>query len=239
MGNTLGASQMRNAAFATRDMELDARQTGTGFAPILGVHFNYENLNFAAKYEFKANIELTNETEKDDIGMYPHNVESRSDVPALLSLAGSYDISPRFSVSLTYIHHFEKQNGLKFGQAADEHGTRIDRTALVNGGTNELMLGFEWRLTPKFTISTGGQYTKYNLKDDWHNDITHHLDNFTLGLGAAYRATEKITINLGGINTFYQKKTVYFSNPLSSAPLIKQSYQRTNKALAIGIDYKF
>ena len=113
------------------DKMLDVKQKGNGFAPILGVHVNLGNLNLAAKYEFNAKITLKNETIKDDVNMYPDGKEPRSDVPALLSLAGSYDIIPSLKLSVTYIHHFEPQATIQDGTGL------INRQDLIDKGTNE------------------------------------------------------------------------------------------------------
>ncbi|MCL2329435.1 MAG: aromatic hydrocarbon degradation protein, partial [Bacteroidetes bacterium] len=51
------------------DRAIDLKQSGWGIAPILGVDFNYKNLNVGIKYEFKTAIKLTNKTKENTSGM--------------------------------------------------------------------------------------------------------------------------------------------------------------------------
>jgi len=234
-------------AAATANQELDVKQTGSGIAPILGVHLRLENLNLAAKYEFATKITLTNETveEKNAMNMYPDKQKLRSDVPALLSLAGSYDIIPALKFSFTYLHHFETQATIESWSPDATHpdgGVIVQRQKLINGGTNEYMAGLEWMLNDKFTVSTGFQWTFFNVSDAWQNDITHHLTNRTMGIGAAYHLNERITLNVGGLYTWYDKSTVKGNAAIAGTPIsvpFEQTFDRTNRAIAIGIDYRF
>jgi len=171
------------------------------------------------------------------MNLYPDGKKLRSDVPALLSLAGSYDIIPALTFSFTYLHHFEPQATIESWD-----GTKIvQRQDLIDSGTNEYMAGLEWKITDKLTISTGCQYSKVGVSDAWQNDITHNLDNFTMGLGAAYHFGERLTLNIGGINTWYTPVTTNGTASIQGAfpTSYKQTYDRTNKAIAIGIDYRF
>ena len=224
------AGGLKLVAANTANQILDAKQKGSGIAPIFGLHFNFGNLNLAAKYEFKTKITLKNETAegKNAMNLYPDGKELRSDVPAVLSLAGSYNIIPALRFSVTYLHHFEPQATIESWD-----GTKVvQRQDLIDSGTNEFMFGLEWRIGEKLTISTGCQYSDVSVKDAWQNDITHNLDNFTLGLGAAYHFGERLTLNVGGMNTWYSPVTI-------EGAAYNQKYDRKNKAIALGIDYRF
>jgi len=210
--------------------ELDVVQKGSGIAPILGVHLNVGNLNLAAKYEFNAKITIKNETKQNAMDMYPDGKELRSDVPALLSLAGSYDILPALRLSVTYLHHFEPQATIESWDAPNQR--IVNRQDLIDKGTNEYQAGLEWKITDKLTISTGCQYSDVSVSDAWQNDIAHNLTNFTMGLGAAYQLSDRLTLNIGGLYTWYDPVSV-------KSATYTQTYDRTNKALAVGIDFKF
>jgi len=215
--------------------ELDVVQKGSGIAPIIGVHVNVGNLNLAAKYEFNAKITIKNETKKNAMDMYPDGLELRSDVPALLSLAGSYDILPALRLSVTYLHHFEPQATIESwvpsSSLSSSLGSILQRQDLIKRGTNEYQAGMEWKITDKLTLSTGCQYSDVSVSNDWQNDIAHNLDNFTWGLGAAYQLSDRLTLNIGGLYTWY--------TPVSVKSGYTQTYDRTNKALALGIDFHF
>ena len=47
-------------------IELDCDQTGWGLTPVLGVDVKYGKFNFGAKYEFKTNLNIENNTKKLD-----------------------------------------------------------------------------------------------------------------------------------------------------------------------------
>ena len=222
------------------DKALDVSQKGNGFAPLIGVHFKAGHLNLAAKYEFKTKITLTSDPKQDDMDMYPKDKKLRSDVPALLSLGGSYDIVPALKLSVTYIHHFEPQASIESWDVATK--TIVKRQKLIDHGTNEYMGGLEWKPFKNLIISTGCQWSNVGVSDEWQSDITHNMDNFTLGLGFGYHFNDRLTLNIGGINTWYKassiKSDVY--PPYSSVSLpYTQTYNRTNRAVAIGIDYRF
>ncbi|MDR0437620.1 MAG: TonB-dependent receptor, partial [Bacteroidales bacterium] len=228
------------SANATSNQSLDVKQTGNGIAPIFGVHYRVCGFDFAAKYEFKTKITLTNETKEDATGMYPDGKKLRSDVPAILSLAGSYDITPNVKVSVTYLHHFEKQATFETWVPTDDDylgGFIAQRQKLINGNTNEYKAGVEWKLNDKLTLSTGFQYSDVNVFDTWQNDIAHNLDNFTVGLGFAYRITDRLTLNFGAINTWYTPSSV--TGVAGGVIPYKQTYDRTNRAIAVGVDYRF
>jgi long-subunit fatty acid transport protein len=224
-------------AAATTDRSLDVKQTGSGVAPILGVHFRTKKgLDLAIKYEFQTNITLTNETKQDvQPPMYPDGQKLRSDVPAVLSLAISQDnfFHSKLKVAVTYLHHFEKQANLQSWNA--DAKTIVQRNKLIDKNTTEMMIGAEWKLNDKLTISTGVQASTVGVSDAWQNDISHNLDNITLGLGFAYRVNDKLTLNFGAINTWYEPATVQGN---VSGVDYKQTFDRTNKAVAVGIDYR-
>ena len=229
------AGGLKLVSASTADQFLDAKQKGNGIAPIFGVHFNFDRLNLAAKYEFKTKITVKNETKQNAMNMYPDGKELRSDVPAVLSVAGSYDIVPALKLSVTYLHHFEPQATIESwapDAANPNGGTIVQRQKLIDHGTNEYQAGLEWKVIRGLTLSTGCQLSKVGVSELWQNDITHNLDNFTWGLGAAYHFNNRLTLNIGGIYTWYNSVSVGKTTPI-------QTYERTNKAVAIGIDFRF
>ena len=232
---TLAGGLKQLAAGIPGNTELDVKQSGRGVAPILGLHYKKDGLNLAVKYEFKTKITLKNETSKNALNMYPDKQELRSDIPAVLSLAGSFEIVPSLRLSLTYLNHFEKQAVIESwspDNTLPKGGTIVERQNFINSGTIEYQAGLEWMIGDKFTLSAGCQWSDVDVKETWHNDITHNLDNFTLGIGAQYKFGERLSLNLGGLNTWYTPVTIDNS-------VYKQTYDRENKAIALGIEYRF
>ena len=120
-------------ANAVKDKQLDSKQSGYGFNPIVGVFFNHKGWSLGVKYEFRTKITVTNKTAVDDTGLYPDNEKSRNDIPALLSVAAGKEFCDRFRVSVEYHHYFDKSARI----AHDKHD-------LIDGGTNEYIAGFEY-----------------------------------------------------------------------------------------------
>ncbi len=226
-------------AAATSDQTLDAKQKGSGIAPILGLHFNVNSLNLAVKYEFRTKIALTNDTKQNAMNMYPDGLELRSDVPALLSIGGSYDIVPAVKFSVTYLHHFEPQATLEswVPDATKANGGYIvQRQDLIDRGTNEYMAGLEWKVAGGLIFSAGCQWSDVSVSDAWQNDITQNMDNFTLGLGAAYHFSSRLTLNVGGMYSWYDSPSV---KGMANNQPYTQTYERTSQAAAVGIEYRF
>ena len=84
------------------NLALDCDQTGWGLTPVLGVDVKYGKFNFGAKYEFKTNLNIENNTKKLDypdsaeglVGPYKHGVNTPNDIPSMLSVAASYRFLP-------------------------------------------------------------------------------------------------------------------------------------------------
>ena len=53
-------------------------------------------------------MELTNETTKDDMGLFPDGGGSRSDLPAILAAGAEYKVSDALKVSGSYTLYFDK-----------------------------------------------------------------------------------------------------------------------------------
>ena len=82
---------------------IDCTQTGWGLTPILGVDFKWRGLTLAAKYEFKTNLNIENDTKKleapaafeSSLEPYKHGVNTPSDMPSVLYVAAGYEFIPQ------------------------------------------------------------------------------------------------------------------------------------------------
>ena len=115
-------------------------------------------------------------------------------------------------------------------------GNRQDE---LTGGTNEFLLGVEYDINDKFTVSCGGQRTDYGLSDGYQQNTSFACDSYSVGLGGAWNITEKIRLNMGYFMTIYSDYTKaqdqYLGLPYSG----KEVYSRTNYVVGVGVDYKF
>ena len=106
MKESLGGAQLAN-------LELDCDQSGWGLTPIIGVDAKLGRWNLAAKYEFKTNLNIENQTHTLEVPTgtpeaviepYADGEQTPSDIPAYLSVAAGYEILPnlRASVALNF-----------------------------------------------------------------------------------------------------------------------------------------
>ena len=232
------------------DLQLDCLQKGWGFTPIVSLDFREGPLTVAARYEFRTKINTENDTKTldasikntdpttatampyingktalaqfgDKVAPYEDGATTRYDMPSLLSVAVGYEITPKLRATLEY-HFFDDKHAKMAG----------DRQKELTHGTNEFLLGVEYDINEKFTVSCGGQRTDYGLADGYQQNTSFACDSWSVGLGGAWNINEKVRLNAGyfcSLYSDYNKQVTYG----------KETYSRTNHVIGIGVDYKF
>jgi len=232
-GAAQGFSQLEDGAAAT-DIKLNAKQAGWGVTPILGVDFNYKNLNIGIKYEIITQIWIKNKTKENTSGIadFDDGKRTRSDIPGLLGVGVSYKFLNEKLIASAGFHLFldksakmpnNKQDHLKGGKY-NEH----------KGNSYEFMLGLEYVINDKFLVSAGGQITRLGLTDNFQSDMSFYCNSFSIGVGGAYTIIKNLTLNLSYLFTNFDKYTN--NNTVYGG---KEVYTRTSHAIGIGLDYKF
>lgn len=231
-----GDSPQLAAILDKSKIELDCNQTGWGLTPILGIDAKFGKLNLAAKYEFKANMNIENDTRKitypaaADAAMasFKNGVNTPNDIPAMLSVAAGYEFLPSLRVSAEY-HFFDDKNaGMADGK--QKHLTK---------GTNEYLAGIEWDVTHILTLSGGGQITDYGLSDAFQTDTSFSCDSYSLGFGAKLSLTERLSMDIGYMWTHYKDYTKVSENYNGSKLSGTNVYGRTNKVFGLSVGYRF
>lgn len=221
------------------DLRLDCVQRGWGFAPIVSVDYHQNGIAFAARYEFRTKINTKNETAtlSDELpasltAPYADGNHVRYDMPALLSVAFGYEFTPQLRATAEY-HFFDDKNAKMSG----------DRQKTLEGGTNEYLLGVEYDINKKFTISCGGQRTDYGLSDEYEQHTSFACDSYSVGLGGAWNINDKVRLNAGYFVTIYSDYTKEYSKDnggyFGTGYPGKDTFSRTNHVIGIGLDYKF
>lgn len=226
------------------NLRLDCDQTGWGITPIIGINYRYKGLTLAAKYEFKTNLNIENDTKEleDPTGSladFKHGVNTPSDIPAMLAVAAGYEFTPKLRATLEY-HFFDD----KHAEMANMPGTTIGKQKALKHGTHEFLAGVEYDINKTFTVSAGAQRTDYGLSDDYQSNTSFSCDSYSVGLGAAINLSSHVKLNVGYFWTMYSDytKNVPAGNPggYNGTTLPGQDvYSRTNKVFGMGIDYKF
>jgi long-subunit fatty acid transport protein len=143
------------------------------------------------------------------------------DSPAMLAVGAMWSITDAIRVNLGY-HHFYDKNANWYNNSQN----------LLDGGTNEYLAGAEWDVTDKFTISAGAQVTRYQLTDEYMNDMSFVVNSSSVGFGFNYKANDNITLKAAYFQTNYED----YDRVTSQEPLISDSFTRTNRVLGVGCE---
>ena len=204
------------------DYILDCSQNGFGITPIVGVDVNLGNLNLAAKYEFRTKINLENESKNTPnvdalMPAYADKAEVRSDIPSLLTLGAQYSFSS-VRIGAGFHYYWDK----------DAQGSPIKE----GENTWEALLGVEWDMNEKVTLSCGGYRTEYGFDDADMNDTNFNISSYGLCLGGAYKINDMLKVNVGYMHSFYDEHEV-------ASAIGKDLYTRKNDVVGVSLDFKF
>ena len=211
-------------------VNLLCNQWSVGIAPVIGVDWRVGQFNFAAKYEFKTQIRMENEStvnkasEIPAVNKFRDGEKVNEDMPAQLAVGAMWNITDAVRLNLGY-HHFYDKNARWYN----------DSQELLDGGTNEYLAGAEWDVTKKLTISTGGQITRYQLTDAYMNDMSFVVNSFSFGLGFNYKVSDVVSLKAAYFQTNYDD----YKRVTSLEPLVSDTFTRTNRVLGIGCELNF
>ena len=206
------------------DFNLDCKQEAFGFQPIIGANLKLGKLNIGAKYEFRAKINLENESKNSanvDLLMdaYADGKKVRSDIPALFTIGAQYEITDNVRAMAGFNYYFDK----------DAKGS----ATAVSDDTYEITLGAEWDINDKWTVGLGGQRTEYGFADSDMVDTNFNINSYGLCVGGAYKFSEKLKVNFGYMHSFYDDHK--FTNANGTAC----NYTRKNEVVGVSMDFKF
>lgn len=215
---TLGAT-----ATLMDNKEVDTQQTGAGITPILGVNLSpAEGLNIGIKYEFKTFMTLTNETTKDDTGLFPDKAKSGSDIPAILAIGADYKFSDKLNVQLSYNTYFDKN--VDWGNNVYQQKRTIDNNYW------EIALGAQYAISDNFAISAGVMHSNTGVSEDYQSDFSYSNDSYSGGLGFEWKLSKKLTFDAGAMMTKYIDYEKSFDG-------YKETYGKSNVLFALGLSY--
>lgn len=224
---TLAGAAAQYAAL-TADHELDVKQKGTSVSPVVALAFHKGAWDASVKYEFKMGTELEIESApvsaKDPVinSIFPDGAKVKSETPALLSAAVSRHFGP-VKVTAEWHHYFDKDAENSFSN-------------VIDGNTNEYLLGAEWTISDRWLVSAGAQRTALNMIENNYSDMNFSISSWSVGFGAAYKFSEKARLNLGIMPTFYETAT---ARGQYQGVDFTDVYDRTSWAWGLGLDLKF
>lgn len=211
-------------------VNLLCNQDGMGIAPVIGVDWKYKNFNFAAKYEFKTQIRMKNESTVNEaseiaaVNRFRDAEKVNEDAPALLTIGAQWKPIDEVSLNLGWHHFFDKD--------ASWYGNTQE---LLDHNTNEFLAGVEWDVTDRLNVSCGGQLTRYGLSDRYMNDMSFVVNSYSIGLGFSYKVKDNVTLSAAYFQTNYDN---YNRNDYPTAG-VSDSFTRTNRVLGVGCQLDF
>ena len=211
-------------------VNLLSNQDGLGIAPVIGVDWKYKNFNFAAKYEFKTQIRMKNEStvnkasEIAAVNRFRDGEKVNEDAPALLTIGAQWKPIEEVSLNLGWHHYFDKD--------ANWYNNTQD---LLRRNTNEYLAGVEWDVTDRLNVSCGGQLTRYGLTDEYMNDMSFVVNSYSLGFGFSYKVKNNITLSAAYFQTNYDKYTRE-NYPTAG---VSDTFTRTNRVLGASCQIDF
>lgn len=208
----------------SQGVNLLANQTGLGIAPVIGIDYKLnDHFNFAAKYEFKTQMRMKNESTVFEAGLiesvnkYVDETKVNEDSPALLTLGAQWTPIDAVRLSAGGHYFFDKQ--------ARWYGNSQDK---LDHNTYEILAGAEWDINSRLTISLGGQLTRYGLTDEYMTDMSFVVNSYSIGFGANYKVSDKVKLKAAFFQTEY--------GDYERTTPTKDSFTRTNRVLGLGCD---
>jgi len=125
----------------TADLEVDAEEKGTGFAPIIGVNIApNDKINIGLKYEFKTKMELTTTVNdgKGANGMFIQDSTVHGDMPAMFSAGIQYKVLPKLTASAGFHYYFDKS--ANYGKTLDSTGEQVGNEEVIDDNFFEIAL---------------------------------------------------------------------------------------------------
>ena len=222
-----GAAEMDQTKQQFADRHLDCTQTGWGITPIIGVDYKWDRLNVGARLEFTNHLNIENDTERDDTGLFQDGVNTPGDLPGILTVGAQYEILPQWRVMASYHYFFDKHAHMD-----------KEKQKLLSGNTQEFLLGTEYDITDAIQVSVGGQRTKYGLGDgSFLSDMSFVTSSYSIGFGAGIKVSKNATINVAYFWTNYETFDKEYEQEIGGMPVkCTDSFTRTNKVLGVGVD---
>lgn len=220
----------------TADAELDAVQEGSGFAPIIGLNLHLSDmLNVAVKYEHHTKLELTNDTEVDDVNMFPDGEKTRSDLPGMFSAGVQVKPLKNLTAMLGLNYYLDKS--AYYGNT-DEGDDQINNESTIDENGYTISASLEYKLLGMLGVSAGFSTGNNGVNQDYQSDLSYGLKNTSVGGGFFVNVGEMLTINAGVVYAMYEDYDNAQTYDMLGTPFT-DTYGKDTFIVAIGVDISF
>jgi len=222
---------------ATADASLNAIQKGSGFTPIIGVNLHLTDMiNIAAKYEHHTKIELENETEIDEVGMFPDGEKSRGDLPGQFSLGAQLKPIDKISANVGFNYFMDK--GAYYGNV-DATGEQINNETTIDDNAWSLSGSLEYKFLAILGASVGYSFGNLGVNDTYQSDLSYALKSSTVAGGVFVHLGEMLILNAGVVYVMYDdytKAQSYTPMGFPSAVPFNDTYGKNTMIISVGLD---
>ena len=222
--------EMGKLAKYAQGVNLLCNQTSLGVAPVVGVDYQVGRFNFAAKYEFKTQIRMKNESTVNEaseiaaVNKFRDGEKVNEDAPAMLTVGAQWN--PIDPIRLNLGAH------LFFDKDANWYGNSQE---LLDHNSYEVLAGAEWDISDRLTVSLGGQLTRYGLTDDYMNDMSFVVNSYSIGFGGKYQVSDCVKVQAA----YFQTNYGHYDRVRQTEPMVSDSFTRTNRVLGLGVELTF
>ncbi|WP_300360875.1 OmpP1/FadL family transporter, partial [Fusobacterium sp.] len=223
------------------DVTIDAKREAYGVGGFIG--FDYkpnDRLNIGFKYESEVKLDFEAKNGKNGLKTTSNNpvgnifagqingtleknpvvkewlVDGHRNLPAMMSLGISYDVTDRFTLLTSGNYYFIRQ-------ANEDHA--------YDNYTNgyEASIGFDYKLNEKYTLMGGYQYTNTGANEGTYKDTDYALDAHMYSIGLSYspNETRKYTIAYSFVD--------YISGTSSQT---KTTFEKKVNAIGASVEFK-
>lgn len=222
---------------ATADANLKATQKGSGFTPIIGVNVHLSDmLNLAARYEHHTKIELTNETEVDDVSMFPDGEKTRADLPGMFGLGAELKPLQKLKVCAGFDYFLDKS--AYYGNV-NENNEQIDNETTIDENAWSFQASLEYKFLGLLGVSAGYSTGNLGVNDNYQSDLSYANKSNTVAGGVFVDVGELLTINAGIVFVMYEdyNKAQSYQPMGFPAPIdFTDTFGKNTTIFAIGVD---
>ena len=210
-------------------VNLLCNQDGVGFAPIVGIDYKLNKFNFAAKYEFRTQLRMKNESSLNEaseiqaVNKFRDGEKVNEDMPALLTIGVQYSPIDIVRINAGWHHYFDNQVSW-YGNVQDK----------LSHNTNELLLGAEWDTTENLTFSAGGQMTWYGNTDEYINDMSYVVNSYSIGFGFSYKLSKIVSVKAAYFQTVYGDYDKVTARDANGNMTVGDTFTRSNRVFGVG-----
>jgi long-chain fatty acid transport protein len=222
----------------TATVELD--RTGTGWCGIIGLNIApTEQFNLGIRYETKTELDFETDVKRDTQRILPglgvlDGEEKSRDLPALLGVGASMDITPEFRAEANLTYYFNDDADWT-GNLTSQNGL-IDLPNTDRDNGYDLGIAFEYTFMDQWLASFGYMFTETGLDADNMKYEAPELDAHSIAGGVKWSPTDRLDLNLGVLKTFYQSET---TTPVAGLFPTGVELEKDVIIIALGIQYKF